>query len=106
MNTIEVNQDQWEKIRPHVVISSYGNKATFFDSIEDINKASKVVTLNGSPLRAVKGRIQTAIEDRIGNTILHLPNGQYAVMSASLGRKVGLSAGLSADIVTSMPEGL
>ncbi len=104
MNVKEITVDEWEQIKPHVVISSYGNKATFYDSVEAINQSQKVVTLNGSPLRALKGRIKTAIENRTNNIILKLPNGSYAVASKTLLIKSGFN--LQAGSSQSMPEGL
>ncbi len=104
MNVKEISQEQWEQIKPHVVISSYGNRATFYDSVEAINQSQKVVTLNGSPLRAMAGRVKTPIESRTNNIILKLPNGQYAVASKTLLIKSGFN--LMAGSTQSMPEGL
>ncbi len=104
MNVKEITVEQWEQIKPHVVISSYGQKATFYDSIEAINQSPKVVTLNGSPLRAVGNRVKTAIEDRTNNIVLKLPNGQFAVASKTLLMKSGFN--LQSGTSQNMPEGL
>ena len=96
MNPIELNDDQWNAIKSGYRNTSYGENYQFFDSPEDIVKAPKVITLNGSPLRTTGGRIQSSIEERLGkgNMVVKVPSGKmsgkYAIVSKTLMTKAGL----------------
>lgn len=98
----ELTQEEWEQIKPKVVISSYGNSATFFNDIEDMQKASKIVTLNGSPIRQTTKKGSSMYERALPN-IVKLPNGQYAVMSDTLRKVVGFEGKTNTQ---TLPEGL
>ena len=102
-----INKTDWEMIKPYVHISSYGTEATFFSSPEEILKANKIVTLNGSPLRQIGGKIYKSIEERLttNNQVVKLPNGMYAVASKTLLTRAGLSTSMTKGS-TKMPEGL
>lgn len=101
-----LDRKDWEKIKPFVHISGYGTGATFFHSVEDILKADKVVTLNGSPLRK-GGRVYKSVEERLAtnNQVVKLPNGMFAVASKTLLQRAGLSISMTRG-TTELPEGL
>lgn len=108
METKELTESEWESLKPYVVVSSYGVSAEFFNTPEDILTAAKIVTLNGSPIKTIGGKIQSDVESRLtkNNTVVKIPNtsknfaGKYAVMSLTLAKKAGI--GVSGKI----PEGL
>ena len=82
IKVVKLNKEQWEKILPHVIISEYGNKFTYFESIEKILTADKVVTLNGHAMWK-KNSTTSSIAERIEryHMIFELPNGNFAVSS-------------------------
>ncbi|MCD4820470.1 MAG: hypothetical protein K8S23_17460 [Candidatus Cloacimonetes bacterium] len=82
IKVVKLNKEQWEKILPHVIISDYGDKFTYFESIEKILTADKVVTLNGHSMWK-KSSTTSSIAERIEryHMIFELPNGNFAVSS-------------------------
>jgi hypothetical protein len=104
-----INNKEWEMIKPYVYISpSYGKEATFFSSPEGILKANKIVTLNGSSLRQIGGKIYKSIEERltINNQVVKLPDGTYAVASKTFLKRAGLNIGITfpPDIIINSPK--
>lgn len=95
IRVIMISKKDWEMIQPYVHISGYGKEATFFSSPEEILKANKIVTLNGSPLRQTGGKIYKSIEERLttNNQIVKLPDGMYAVASKTLLTRAGIIIG-------------
>ncbi len=94
--------EQWNTIKPKVIISSYGNAAEFFPTIESMKKASKIVTLNGSPIHATS-RKGTSMFERAKPNVVKLPNGQYAVLSDTLKKDCGF---MGMSRAAQLPDGL
>jgi hypothetical protein len=97
-NVIELTEEDFNKVKQGAVISGYGEHATFYNSVEELAKSPKIVALNGSALREIKGRVQSSIEDRLSgnNVVVKLPSnagkfaGKYAVLSKTHMQKAGL----------------
>jgi len=88
---VKLNEEQWAQIKSDVNISSYGPKETFFDSIEEIITADKVVTLNGRPMWKEESAVNP-LERRIElyHKIFELPNGKFAVSSQTFNQDISI----------------
>ncbi len=82
LEVVKLTKVQWTKIKPYVIISSYGTDKTIFKSIDDILTANKVVTLNGKAMWGKRSATRS-IAERIADyhSIFELPDGTFAVAS-------------------------
>lgn len=82
VTVIILDENQTKAIDKEMKISNeYGEEASFFDDIESIFTANKVVTCNGRPLKK-KGAVRP-VPERIHDwhTVLKFTNGKYVVSS-------------------------
>jgi hypothetical protein len=87
IKVVKLNEEQWNEIDSHKTISiNYGEDGTFFNSIEEILSANKVVTLNGFPIKDTKNTTAEKIER--DHSIFELPNGKYVVSSKTFNEKI------------------
>lgn len=88
---VKLNKEQWEKIKPKVIISAYGPDKTIFGSIKEIITAKKVVTLNGFAMWK-EGSTKKSIAQRIDeyHKVFELPNGKFAVSSLTFNKDMNM----------------
>ncbi|MCD4810709.1 MAG: hypothetical protein K8R17_12550, partial [Methanosarcinales archaeon] len=73
----ELSQEEFNKIRPRIIETSYGlNNHSIFRTYDDAVNCTKPISLNGSPYKGRKNKGKTHIKD-----IVKLPDGRFALLS-------------------------
>jgi len=76
----ELSQEEFNKIRPRIIETSYGlNNHSIFRTYDDAVNCTKPISLNGSPYKGRKNKGKTHIKD-----IVKLPDGRFALLSRQL----------------------
>ena len=76
----ELSQEEYNKIRPRIIETSYGlNNHSIFRTYDDAVNCTKPISLNGSPYKGRKNKGKTHIKD-----IVKLPDGRFALLSRQL----------------------
>lgn len=76
----ELSQEEYNKIRPRIIETSYGlNNHSIFRTYDDAVNCTKPISLNGSPYKGRKNKGKTHIKD-----IVKLPDGRLALLSRQL----------------------
>ena len=80
MEIRELSQEEYNKIRPRIIETSYGlNNHSIFRTYDDAVNCTKPISLNGSPYKGRKNKGKTHIKD-----IVKLPDGRLALLSRQL----------------------
>jgi len=76
----ELSQEEYNKIRPRIIETSYGlHNHSIFKTYDDAVNCKKPISLNGSPYKGRKNKGKTHIKD-----IVKLPDGRFALLSRQL----------------------
>ena len=98
IQVVKLNEEQSKQVMLHVNISDYGPEKTFFESIEKILTADKVVTLNSHPMWK-KDSTTSSIAERIEryHRIFEFPDGKFAISSQEFNKFIFINEIINID---------